>query len=484
MTVHLVGAGPGDPNLITVRGAELLKVADVVIHDRLTAAELLELIPDSCARIYVGKDPDGQSMPQERINELLVEHGLAGRTVVRLKGGDPYLFARGAEEAAALAAAGVDFEVVPGITSAFAAPAYGGIPVTRRYSSTSVTVVTGHEDPSKDTPEVDWTAIARLRGTIVILMGVRRWPEISRRLRAAGLSQDTPAAAVHWGSTNRQQTVRATLATLAEEELRAPSVIVVGDVVRSELDWFEKRPLFGRRVVITRALQQRGQFASMVEDSGAEVLGVPTIAIADPQDAGEALRSAADRIGTYDWVVLSSPNGAQRFLAQFRDARGLAGVRIAVVGPGTADTLNTLGLVPDLIPARHVGEGLVEEFPDGPGRVLLPRAAVARDVIPDGLVAKGWEVDVVEAYRTVAAEIDHSRRESIRSSDAICFTSSSSVDNFVAAFGAEAAPDAVAVIGPITAAAAESHGLRVTAIADPHSLDGLLDALIEAVGHP
>ncbi len=482
MTVHLVGAGPGDPKLITVRGAELLASADVIVHDRLTAAALLDLAPPDCTLIYVGKDPAGDSVPQDRINEILVENGRTHDTVVRLKGGDPYVFARGAEEAAHLAAAGVNYEVVPGITSALAAPAYGGIPVTRRYSSTSVTIVTGHEDPTKESSDVDWDAIARVRGTIVILMGVGRWNKISQRLVDAGLPADTPAAAVHWGSTPHQQTVRATLDTLGERELAAPSVIVVGSVATEDLNWFEQRPLFGHSVVVTRAKDQASELSTMLRTAGAEVLNVPTIAIAEPVDGGEGLAEAARNVGAYDWVVMTSPNGARRFMAQLSDVRDLAGVKLAVVGPGTAQVLEGLGLRADLIPQRHVGEGLVEEFPPGTGRVLLPRAAVARDVVPSGLEELGWSVDVVEAYRTVPAPVDPTERERVSGADVICFTSSSSAKNFADAFGADAAPPAVVAIGPITAQEARSQGMEVSAVADPHTLEGLVDAVIRTVG--
>jgi len=483
VTVYLVGAGPGDPKLITVRGAELLASADVVIYDRLTAANLLDTAPPSAELIYVGKDPHGESVPQDNINDLLVSHGRVGHSVVRLKGGDPFVFARGAEEAAVLSAAGVDYEVVPGITSAFAAPAYAGIPVTMRYSSTSVTVVTGHEDPTKDRPDVDWRAIANLRGTIVIMMGVGRWPEISKQLMEEGLPPDTPAAAVRWGSTNRQATTRGTLATLGQSDLAAPSVIVVGEVASESLDWFERRPLIGQRVVVARSKDQAGDLAAKLSAAGAEVLAIPTIEIADASDGGAALRSAAERLGDYDWLVLTSPNGAQRFCDLLNDARDLAGVKIAVVGPGTADVLAKYGLKADLVPNRHVGEGLVEEFPvaESGGRVLIPRAAVARDVVPDGLVEAGWNVDVVEAYQTIAASIDSDSAELVRGATAICFTSSSTAANYVAAFGAESLPPVVVAIGPITAAELKSHGVAVNSVADPHTLDNLVLALREVV---
>ena len=484
MTVYLVGAGPGDPALLTVRGAELLRRAEVVVYDRLSARELLDLAPAGALRLDVGKQPGGgPSTPQEEINALLVEHGLAGRTVVRLKGGDPYVFARGAEEAAALATAGVDYEVVPGITSAVAVPAAAGIPVTLRYSSTSLTVVTGHEDPTKDHTDVDWEALARLRGTLVILMGVAHLPEITRRLLAGGLPPDTPAAAVRWGTRPDQETVRATLGTLHEHRLRAPATIVVGEVARQRLDWFERRPLFGRRVVVTRTRTQAGVLSARLRELGAAVEEVPVIRVEDPVDGGAALARAVAAVGSYDWVVLTSPNGAARFCAGLRDGRDLAGVRLAAIGPGTAQVLAEHHLVADLVPERYVAEGLLEAFADPPGtggRVLLARAAVARDVLPEGLRSRGWGVDVVPAYRTVPVELDEADVRRIAASDVVTFTSSSTVEHLVAAVGPDAVPPVVACIGPVTAATARELGLAVTVEAPVHTVDGLVDAL---VGH-
>ncbi len=489
MTVYLVGAGPGDPGLLTVRGAELLRAAEVVVHDRLSARSLLDMAPPDAERIDVGKTPNGPSVRQERINELLVEHGLAGRLVVRLKGGDPFVFARGAEEAHALAAAGVPYEVVPGITSAIAAPAYAGIPVTMRYSSTSLTIVTGHEDPTKGRGDVDWESLAKVGGTIVVLMGVANLPEISRRLRDGGLPDDTPAAAVRWGTRSDQHVTRATLATLHGQPLRPPSTIVIGDVAGESLDWFTSRPLLGRRVVVTRSPGQASELARRLRNVGAQVVEVPTIDIVDPLDGGEALRAAIAGVSGYDWLVVTSPNGARRTMAELRDARDLAGVRIAAIGPGTAGVLRDHHIQADLVPERYVAEGLLDEFPDPPaggGRVLLARAQVARDLLPDGLRARGWVVDVVDAYRTVPVAIDDQALERVSAADAVTFTSASSARNLVAAIGhssaaelARVVPPVVVAIGPITAAAASELGLEVTAEASPHTLDGIVEALVE-----
>jgi uroporphyrinogen III methyltransferase/synthase len=541
MTVYLVGAGPGDPALLTVRGAEVLRSADVVVYDRLSVARLLDLAPAAAERISVGKAPGRVDMVQTDINALLVERGLAGQAVVRLKGGDPFVFARGGEECAALQAAGVAFEVVPGISSALAVPAYAGIPVTLRHSSTSFTVVTGHEDPGHGDGTVDWEAVAKVGGTIVVLMGVARWPSISRRLLAGGLSPDTPAAAVQWGTRPEQRSVRATLATLEDQPLASPSVIVVGEVAGQNLAWFEHRPLFGRKVVVTRARAQASQLSDRLEALGAEVVEVPAIEIGDPDDGGVALRAAAQRIDGYAWVVFTSPNGVDRFFGHVPDSRVLGGVRVAAIGPGTADALAKVRIVPDLVPPRFVAEALLEAFPPPPdlpprtradrspasrvrraatpqqatvldwsarlsarflrrridvdstptgtpgggrdgGRVLLARAAVARDVLPDGLRGLGWDVDVVDAYRTRSGHPGDAALTSAGQADAITFTSSSTVTNYLDVAGMERVPPIVACIGPVTAATARDHGLDVTVEASEHTIDGLVDALMSVLG--
>jgi uroporphyrinogen III methyltransferase/synthase len=498
VTVHLVGAGPGDPGLLTVRALELLRRADVVVYDRLSQESLLDLAPAGAERIDVGKAPGHVRLPQEGINALLVARGRRGQTVVRLKGGDPFVFARGGEEAAALAEAGVPFEVVPGITSAIAVPAYAGIPVTLRHSSTSVTIVTGHEEPGAgDDGTVDWQAVARVGGTIVVLMGVARIGRIAAALMAAGRSPDTPVAAVQWGTRPEQHTVRATLGTIGDRVLGTPSTIVVGDVAACDLAWFENRPLFGRRIVVTRARDQASELTARLTALGAATVEVPAITIADPADEGAALAAAVDGLaaGAYDWLVLTSPNGARRLLtalrAAGRDARALGGVKLAAIGPGTADVLAAANLVPDLVPPRFVAESLLESFPDraadatAGGRVSLVRAAMARDVLPDGLAARGWQVDVVEAYCTEPAPLDEHALAALADAEIVTFTSSSTVTNFLATAGARAVPPVVAAIGPVTAATARDHGLVVDVEAAVHSIDGLVDALCTwASDHP
>ncbi len=481
MTVYLVGAGPGDPALLTLRGAEVLARADVVIYDRLSVTSLLDLAPSDAERISVGKQPGGPRTSQDDINALLVARGQAGQQVVRLKGGDPFVFARGGEEAAALAAAGVAFEVVPGITSAVAVPAYAGIPVTMRYSSTSFTVVTGHEDPVKGEGSVNWEAVAALGGTVVVLMGAARCRSIFDRIIAGGMDPDTPAAAVQWGTRPNQRTLRATLATLADLNPQPPATIVIGEVAAAELAWYENRPLFGRRIVVTRAQPQAAELAAELRRRGTEAIELPAIAFEPPKDLDRLMQVAAD-VGGYDWLVFTSPTGVARFFEHLRDARSLGGVQVAAIGPATAAALAEHNVVADLIPEQYVAEALLEALreavgPDGPGRVLIPRAETARDVLPDGLAAAGWDVDVVPAYRTVAPAPDPAAAALLADADAITFTSSSTVTNFAAAYGTDSAPEVVASIGPITTATARNEGLEVTIEATEHTVPGLIAAL-------
>jgi uroporphyrinogen III methyltransferase/synthase len=478
VTVYLVGAGPGDPGLLTMRGAEVLARADVVVHDRLAESSLLDLAPPGAERIDVGKRPGGP-VHQDEINSLLVERGLAGHRVVRLKGGDPFVFGRGGEEAQALLDAGVPFEVVPGITSAVAAPAYAGIPVTQRGLAASFTVVTGHSrhEPERDT---NWEALAQSGDTLIVLMGVAHRAEIAKRLMEGGLDASTPVVAVHWGTRPEQRTVRTTVGALAEVDLEPPATIVIGQVAALDLSWYERKPLFGVRVVVTRAREQASDLSRRLRDLGAFTVELPAIELVEPADEGEALRAAAARVGEYDWVVFTSANAVRRFLPLVGDARRFGSACIAAIGPGTAAALAERSLVADLVPPEFVAESVVGAFPDGPGSVLLPRAAVARDVLPDGLRAKGWTVDVVEAYRTRAVEPSAEALAAAATAHAITFTSSSTVTNYLAS-GAPV-PGLVACIGPVTADTAREHGLTVDVVADPHTIDGLVEALLQAIG--
>jgi uroporphyrinogen III methyltransferase/synthase len=480
VTVFLVGAGPGDPGLLTVRGAQVLREAEVVVFDRLSVGSLLDLAPAGAERINVGKKPGRATMEQADISALLVERGRAGQTVVRLKGGDPFVFARGGEEAQALMDAGVPYEIVPGVSAAIAVPAYAGIPVTMRHSSTLFTVITGHEDPDKG-GELDWEAVARLGGTIVILMGIGRLPKIVSRLIAGGLDPETPAAAIQWGTRPEQRTVRATLATLADQDLAAPSTIVIGKVAAMRLDWFESRPLFGKRVVITQPRHQAAPLRDALRAAGAEPVELPMIEIVEPADNGVALRQAVERLHTFDWVVVTSANGARRLLDAVPDARVFGGVLVAAIGPATATALRAGNLVPDLVPEKYVAESLLADFPPPPptgGRVLIVRAEVARDVLPDGLRAAGWTVEVAGAYRTVAAPIESAQLDAALAADVVTFTASSAVDRFAAALDGRAVPDVVACIGPVTAETARAHGLSVDIVSEVHTVAGLVDELV------
>jgi len=482
--VHLVGAGPGDPGLLTVRALELIARADVVLYDRLIPPGALDGAPDDAELVYVGKAPGRPSMPQTEIDALLVEHGRAGRRVVRLKGGDPFVFGRGGEEAQALRASGVAFEIVPGVTAGVAAPAYAGIPVTHRDRSSAVAFVTGHEDPEKGEEALDWEALARFPGTLVFYMGVKALPRIAERLTAAGRPGDEPAAVVERGTQPGQRTVLGTLATIAgratEARVRPPSVTVVGAVatMAEELDWVDRRPLHGRTVAVTRARAQASGLASTLRELGAEVIEAPAIRIVP-------LPGEAPDLAAYDLVCLSSPNGVallfERLARAGGDARALAGATVAAIGPGTARALRERGVLADVVPERFVAEGLVEALRDRPvKRALVARAAQARDVLPDALRARGATVDVLALYETVAEELSEDALAALRGADYVTFTSSSTVRYLLdAAQGAAALVDARLVsIGPVTSATLREHGLAPDVEAARHDVEGLVEALL------
>jgi len=490
-TVYLVGAGPGDPGLLTRRALDLIASADAILYDRLIPPEALEgARPDAELR-YVGKEAGGGATPQSEIEAALVELARAGRNVVRLKGGDPFVFGRGGEEAEALAEAGVPFEVVPGVTAGVAAPAYAGIPVTHRDAASAVAFVTGHEDPSKPESALDWPALAAFPGTLVLYMGVRNLERIASSLVEAGRSADEPAAVIARGTLAGQRTVTGTLSDIASraaaEGLEAPAITVVGPVaaLHERLRWLERRPLFGLSVVVTRARAQASGLAARLAELGAAVIEAPAIRI-EPRES-EELDRAVEGIERYALVCVTSPNGA-RLLAQAimrrgRDARALAGATVAAIGPGTAAELARFGIGADVIPERSVAEALVEALADVPveGRAaLVARAAEARDVLPDALRARGAEVDVVALYETVADSLDEERLRAARGADYVTFTSSSTVRFFVAAIGADAFPPGARIvsIGPVTSAAAREHGLEVHVEAERHDIDGLVDALL------
>jgi len=494
VTVYLVGAGPGDPGLLTRRGADLLARADVVIFDRLIDQSLLGLAPPGAERIDAGKRPAGTedaegtgTARQREINELLVATGRRAEVVVRLKGGDPFLFGRGGEEAEVLRAAGVPYEVVPGVTSAVAVPAYAGIPVTHRGMSTSVTVVTGQVGDPSNSDGVDWESLARAGGTLVILMGVATRAEIARRLQAAGRPPGTPVAATVWGTTGRERTVRTTLAGLAGVELASPAVIVVGAVAGLDLTSPGSRPLAGWTVVVTRPAEQASGLRAELEARGAGVLAVPAIAVADPLDAGAALADAAARVAGYDWVAFTSANAVHRLMAHLADARAFGRVRLAVVGRATAAALAGYRLVADLVPDEASGAGLAAAFePARPGgRVLFPRAEAARDSLPAGLRARGWTVDEVVAYRTVTAPPpDDLTASALGQADVLTFASPSAVAAWTAwqdELGSRLVrPPVVACLGPVTRDAARAAGMAVAVESDSPSDRALVAALVAA----
>jgi uroporphyrinogen III methyltransferase / synthase len=489
--VYLVGAGPGDPGLLTVRGAELVASADVLLHDRLIPAGVLELAREEAERLYVGKEPGRAAVPQEEIERLLIDRARAGRSVVRLKGGDPFVFGRGGEEAEALAAARVEFEVVPGITAGIGAPAYAGIPLTHRDLASAVAFVTGHEDPEKDDSALSWDALARFPGTLVFYMGMGRLPEIARRLIEAGRDAAEPAAVVERGTMPEQRAVTAPLAglarTAAEAGVRAPAVVISGPVAmrRETLAWLERRPLHGRRVVVTRARAQASGLAATLRALGAEVVELPTIRIVPRLDSAE-VRDAVHGIHSYALICLTSPNGARLLLQVLaeagRDARALANATIAAIGPGTAAALAERGIIADVVPERSIAEALVEAlegFEVGGRPVLVARAAEARDLLPDALRERGAKVDVVALYETLAADPDPAAIEAAQDADYVTFTSSSTVRNFVGGVGDRLPPHArVISIGPVTTEAARQAGLEVHAEAEQHDPDGLVEALL------
>jgi uroporphyrinogen III methyltransferase/synthase len=497
VTVYLVGAGPGDPGLLTRRGAALLARADVVLHDRLVSPDLLELVPSSAHVIDVGKDPEtpgGGAGPQVEIARLLVEHGRASAVVVRLKGGDPFLFGRGGEEVEALARAGVAWEVVPGVTSAFGVPAAVGIPVTQRGVAASVTVVTGRVGDSDGTSEHDWEALARIGGTLVILMGMTTRATIAAALVKGGRAPDTAVAVIASGTTASQQMRRTTLAGLADVDLGPPAVIVVGPVAalgQYESPAATEGPLGGRTVVVTRTAQRARGLVDALERAGATVVELPLTRQVGPEDGGVALAAAAADVRENEWVVLTSVNAVDRFMGALRDARALGSVLVAAVGPATADALRRAGVEPDLVPAEHSARGLVDAFPDAPGvgarPVLFPSADLAPATIPDGLGQKGWSVRRVEAYRTVAREDpEPALLERVAAADALTLSATSTVQAFLALRTPEGrpvtVPTHVVCIGPTTAAAARAAGLENVHEAWGASAQGIVDELIGELG--
>jgi uroporphyrinogen III methyltransferase/synthase len=498
-TVYLVGAGPGDIGLLTIRGAELLGRADVVVYDGLVNMELLRLAPEGAEIIYGGKRSERQPVSQEELNRLLIAKANEDKTVVRLKGGDPYIFGRGGEEAQELAAAGIKFEVVPGVSSMSAVPNYAGIPLTHREHSSSFTVITGHEDPSKDESSIDWAQVAAAPGTKVVMMGFRRIRHVAETLIRHGLAMNTPVAMVRWGTTGRQRTIEGTLETIADvaetADFGGPTVTVIGDVVglRKQLNWFENRPLFGKRVVVTRAREQAGPLSKQLRDLGAEVLEIPIIRIVPPENK-EDLKDALLGLHEYDWVVFTSANGVTTFFDYFfkgfDDLRDIGGVRIAAVGPPTAARLKELHLKVDLMPDEAVASKIAAAFKSYQSienlRVLIMRAEVANPELPKALEELGAIVDDVACYRTVAETEDTTGAAANfleGGAEWITFTSASTVEHFHAQFDLPALVKKfpqlkLASIGPETTKALSRLDLKPAVEANPHTTEGLVEGIL------
>ena len=488
--VYLVGAGPGDPGLLSARALELIATADTIIYDRLIPAAALDGARPDAELLFAGKEGGGESVPQERTEELLIAGAQAGRTVVRLKGGDPFVFGRGGEEAQRLREAGIAYEIVPGVTAGVAAPAYAGIPVTQRGVASAVALITGHEDPGKDDTAIDWPALAAFPGTLVFYMGVRRLPQIAASLIASGRAGEEPAAVIERGTLPDQRTITGTLATIADrarsEDVGTPSVTVVGAVaaLAGELAWLPPRPLSGVSIAVTRARAQASGLARSLEALGARVVRAPVIRTV-------ALPGPALDLSGYDLVCLTSPAGVAAFFQRLSeagsDARALAGARVAAIGPGTAEALSKHGVIADIVPLRAVAEGLVESLSqiDPPvGRALLARAQEGREVLPEALRAGGAEVDVLALYETVAEPLSDRALAAAQAADYIVFTSASTVRFMLAAMpaGSHLSPSTrIVSIGPLTTDALGEAGLEAHVQAERHDLDGVIEALLADV---
>ncbi len=500
--VYLVGAGPGDPGLVTVRGKTVLERAEVVIYDYLASPELLRYVPKDAELIYVGKKGGGPHMhTQEEINRMLVASAKSGREVVRLKGGDPFIFGRGAEEAEELFNEGISFEIVPGVTSATAAATYAGIPITHRDYTASVAFLTGHEDPKKKNSTIDWDKLATGAGTVVVYMGIKNLPIIVENFLKHGRSGDTPVAIVRWASTPEQKTVVGTLDTIcdiaAKEGIRPPSLIIIGEVVRlrSTIDWFEKRPLFGKKILVTRTREQASSLLEALNEHGASCIECPTISI-EKMESYEPLYNELERLEEYHWIVFSSLNAVDYFFVQLyergMDARDLKGTSIAAIGTSTAERLKRHGLVADLIPETFTNEGLADSLLEHgvEGRnILIPRAEKARELLPEILRGAGAQVTIIPIYTNTPPA---GRREELhelfsdRGVDMITFTSSSTVRNFLTMVDAENEKELktlldgvrVAAIGPVTAKTLLDNGLSVDIQPEEYTISSMVDAIV------
>lgn len=495
--VYLVGAGPGNPDLITIRGKECIQKADVIIYDYLASPFFLKYASETTELLYVGKKEGHHTLPQPEINDLIINKARQGLTVIRLKGGDPFIFGRGGEEAEALVKENIPFEVVPGITSAIAAPAYAGIPLTHRDFTSTLAFVTGHENPAKKESNINWEALAKGIGTIVFFMGVKNLPHITRKLMEHGLSSDTPVGLIRWGTTSRQMTVTGTLATIVEQVkaagLKAPAITVVGRVVqlRETLKWYENRPLLGKRIVVTRAREQASDLVKELSELGADCLEYPTIRIAPPDD-WDRLDRAIENLCTYDWLIFTSVNAVdfffQRLFEKNKDVRTLGHLQTAAIGPATERRLFSFGIKSDIVPQNYRAESVVAAFADIDIKnkmILLPRASEARPVLPAELAKMGAVADDIPVYCTLAVRDNADMLIQLledREVDLITFTSSSTVNNFKALLPPEKFKSllrdvAIASIGPITSETARKLGFTVHISARDYTIPGLCQAI-------
>lgn len=498
--VYLIGAGPGDPGLLGIKAKECLETADSVVYDRLADPRIVAYANKNAEMIYVGKASANHAMPQWQINKLLVKLASEGKTVARLKGGDPFVFGRGGEEALELKAAGLPFEFVPGVTSAIAVAEYAGIPVTHRAVATSFAVVTGHEDPTKPESQINWAGLATSVNTLVFLMGVENIEKISSQLIKHGRPANTPAAVIRWGTHPEQRTLITTLenaaADVVKTGMKPPAIFLVGEVVnlRKDLQWYDNKPLFGKTVVVTRARAQASLLTKKLEADGAKVVEVPAIKIVPPADYAP-LDQAIAELSTYKWLVFTSANGVEYFFDRLKnagkDARALAAAKIAAIGSATADALSKIGITADLIPSAYKAEELADALADQvqPGdKLLLARAKVAREVLPEALRKLGVAVNVVTAYETVEdCENKEELLEVLKSDEptVVTFTSSSTVTNLLKVLGEDKEllnKATIASIGPITSATLEKNGFKPQLTAAEYTIDGLMTAIKDYFG--
>jgi uroporphyrinogen III methyltransferase/synthase len=496
--VYLVGAGPGDPQLITLKGIEALSKAEVIIYDYLASPKILDYAAEGAELIYAGKRGKEHTLSQEQIIDLIISKAQENKTVVRLKGGDPFVFGRGGEEGERIAMAGIELDIVPGITSAIAAPAYAGIPLTHREYTSTVAIITGHEDPAKPNSQIQWDKISTGIGTLVFLMGVENIPNIVQSLVAHGRSPDTPTAVIRWGTTSGQKTIVGNLGDIIQkvqvEKLRPPAILIVGEVVqlRDKLNWFEKKPLFGKKILVTRARDQASAFSELLEGYGAQVIQSPTIEIHPPSN-WSGIDTAIEKLESYDWIIFTSANGVdyfwQRLTFAGKDARVFKGLKVAAIGPPTAQALNNHGIMPDLIPDEYKAEGVVQALAAddlGGVRFLIPRAAEARETLPKELRKRGAGVELVEAYRTIRPTDNKGEVINLlkaKGIDLITFTSSSTVKNLI-----EILPKGqwkglltgvkIACIGPITARAAKDFSIDTDIIPEEYTIPAMAEAII------